>query len=198
RAMIAVEAEGVESLVIATKSDLPQPIARIEPRLALYERLGYPVFRVSARHSPHDTVAALAPRLRSRVTLLIGESGMGKSTLVNTLVPQADLRTREISQALRAGRHTTTFTRAFELPEPIAGGTRSWLIDSPGYQTFALAHLSASQRDHAMREFAPLLGHCRFHNCRHRQEPGCAIAAAAHAGTIDPLRYRMYLRLSED
>ncbi|HVL59239.1 MAG TPA: GTPase RsgA, partial [Burkholderiaceae bacterium] len=92
RVMVAAEAEGVESLVVATKSDLPDATARIEPRLALYQRLGYPVLRVSARRSPQATIAALAPRLRSRVTLLMGESGMGKSTLVNTLVPQADLR----------------------------------------------------------------------------------------------------------
>ncbi len=119
---------------------------------------------------------------------------MGKSTLVNCLVPDAGLRTNEISQALGTGRHTTTFTRCFALPHD----ARTLVIDSPGFQNFGLFHVSESQRMHAMREFVPLLGSCRFNNCTHRDEPACAIRGAAESGRIDRIRYRLYARLVDE
>jgi ribosome biogenesis GTPase len=121
---------------------------------------------------------------------------MGKSTLVNTLVPDADLRTQAISTALATGKHTTTFSRLFDLPEAVASDAR--LIDTPGFQTFGIAHLSASQLAHAMPEFAPLLGRCRFNDCTHRDEPGCAVRAAMEAGEIDGRRFQLYGRLVEE
>jgi ribosome biogenesis GTPase len=118
---------------------------------------------------------------------------MGKSTLVNCLAPGADLQTQAISRALSSGRHTTTFSRMFEasgLP-----GQNARIIDSPGFQLFGLAHLSASQLMHALPDLATHLGHCRFGNCLHRDEPGCAVGAAVAAGQFDARRHELYKAL---
>jgi ribosome biogenesis GTPase len=192
RVLIAAEREGIACMLIATKADLPQSMERIDARLKLYETLGYPVIRVAAKADPQGTASILQNQLTGRSTLLLGQSGMGKSTLVNLLVPGAELRTQEISSALQTGRHTTTFTRAFELP---AGG---WLIDSPGFQVFGLAHLSVSEIEHGLREFVPLLGHCRYHNCGHQHEPHCAIRSAVQAGQIDSRRHALYVQLRDE
>jgi ribosome biogenesis GTPase len=191
RVLVCAEREGVDAVLIATKADVPGALASIEPRLRLYEGLGHPVIRIAAKAEPDASRAALLPHLAHRTTLLLGQSGMGKSTLVNLLVPDAVLATAAISEALQTGKHTTTFTRAFDLP----GGGR--LIDSPGFQVFGLAHLSVSELEHGMRDLAPLLGGCRFHNCTHRHEPGCAIRAAVGAGRIDARRYALYEQLRE-
>ena len=194
RVLLAAEAEGVPIALVVNKHDLADARAAIEPRIAAYRALGYPVFDCAAGNAPDETRSVLLPWLRGRTTLLLGESGMGKSTLVNCLVPDAQLRTQAISQALASGRHTTTFTRLFELPGDGAGR----IIDSPGFQNFGLDHLSESERVHAMPEFRPLLGQCRFHNCSHRDEPGCAIRAAVDAGGVDAIRYRLFLRVAGD
>jgi ribosome biogenesis GTPase len=191
RVLIAAENEGIACLLVATKADVPGAIESIESRLALYESLGYPVLRVASKARPDETRERFGAHLAGRTTLLLGQSGMGKSTLVNLLVPDAALATQAISEALQTGKHTTTFTRAFDLP----GGGR--LIDSPGFQVFGLSHLSTSELEHGLREFQPLLGRCRFHNCSHRHEPGCAIRAAVEAGRIDPRRHALYVQLRD-
>ncbi|MCO5108357.1 MAG: ribosome small subunit-dependent GTPase A [Burkholderiaceae bacterium] len=196
RMLIAIDSAGIGVALIANKSDLEDAARSIAPRLAAYRALGYPVFEIAAGTRPAEARARLRDWLAGRTTLLVGQSGMGKSTLVNTLVPDADLRTQAISAALSSGRHTTTFSRMFDLPAEVARDAR--IVDTPGFQSFGLAHLSASQRMHAMREFAPLLGRCRFNDCRHRDEPGCAIREAAARGEIDATRYRLYLRIEEE
>ncbi len=188
RVMIACETAGVPLLVIGNKLDLPGA-ERLTTRLAVFEAIGYRTLRIAARPDPDGARAALVPLLEGRTTLMLGESGMGKSTLVNLLAPDAVQSTAEVSKALSAGRHTTTASRAFELPG------RARLIDSPGFQTFGLDHLSSSQRVHGMREFVPLLGRCRYGNCSHRTEPGCAIRDAVGAGSIDRLRYELFVAL---
>ncbi|MEK9719485.1 MAG: ribosome small subunit-dependent GTPase A [Quisquiliibacterium sp.] len=193
RVMIAGRAEGIELALIVNKRDLADASARIEPRLAVYRALGYQLIECSAKH-PEAARDALMPWLLGRTTLLLGQSGMGKSTLINCLVPDAGQRTREISQALASGKHTTSFTRMFALGDDDSGR----IIDSPGFQAFGLEHLSSSQRTHAMPEYAPLLGACRFHNCTHRTEPGCAIRAACEDGRIDSLRYQLFARLTDE
>ncbi|HQY29429.1 MAG TPA: ribosome small subunit-dependent GTPase A [Burkholderiaceae bacterium] len=196
RMLIAIETAGIEAALIVNKSDLAEATRAIAPRIAVYRALGYRVFEIAARTQPDAARAALRDWLARRTTLLIGQSGMGKSTLVNTLVPDADLRTQAISAALSSGRHTTTFSRMFELPAQVAADAR--IVDTPGFQSFGLAHLSESQRMHAMREFVPLLGRCRFNNCRHRDEPGCAIRDAAERGEIDAQRHRLYVRIGDE
>ena len=194
RVLLAAEAEAVPIALIVNKHDLVAQRAAIEPRIAAYRALGYPIFDCSAGSAPEETRDSLQPWLCGKTTLLLGESGMGKSTLVNCLVPDAQLRTQAISQALASGRHTTTFTRMFQLPTQGGGA----IIDSPGFQNFGLDHLSESQRVHAMPEFRPLLGQCRFHNCTHTEEPGCAIRAAVQSGDIDSVRYRLFLRVDAE
>jgi ribosome biogenesis GTPase len=192
RVLISAERAGIACLLIATKADVPQALESIETRLAVYAAMGYPVHRIAAKSHPEAAVALLRPVLAGRTTLLLGQSGMGKSTLVNLLVPGAELATQAISEALHSGRHTTTFTRAFDLE----GGGR--LIDSPGFQLFGLAHLSATEIEHGLREFQPLLGGCRYYNCSHRHEPGCAIRTALQAGRVDARRYGLYVQLRDE
>ena len=194
RVAIAASVAAIPLALIVNKCDLLEARAAIEPRLAVYRGLGYPVIECSARADPEATRGVLGPWLAGRSTLLLGQSGMGKSTLINCIVPQAGLRTQEISEALGSGRHTTTFTRMFALP----GDDDGVVIDSPGFQSFGLEHLSESERAHAMPEYAALLGSCRFHNCTHRGEPGCAIRTAAQDGRIDSYRYRLFLRLADE
>jgi ribosome biogenesis GTPase / thiamine phosphate phosphatase len=189
RILIALEAEGIPGLLVATKHDLDLSRQAMAEREAAYRAIGYPVIATAARTAP-DSLQPLRERLRGKRTLLLGESGMGKSTLVNALIPGVAQQTAAISEALASGRHTTTFTRAFELPE---GG---WLLDSPGFQTFEIAHLSRWQMMHAMPEFRPLLGQCRFNDCSHREEPGCAIRAAVRDGRIDGLRYKLFTEIA--
>jgi ribosome biogenesis GTPase len=114
---------------------------------------------------------------------------MGKSTLLNLLVPDAQARTREISTALGSGKHTTTATRMYRL------NVNSTLVDSPGFQEFGLHHLSKSQLEHAFVDFTPYRGKCRFNNCRHATEPGCAIAQAVTEGAITPQRQQLFQKL---
>jgi len=138
----------------------------------------------------------LAPALAGRTTLLLGQSGMGKSTLINVLVPGAEAATREISAALHAGKHTTTFTRRYALPTMVEGDdTPTALLDSPGFQEFGLHHLTEGALERAFPDFRPLLGGCRFYNCRHLHEPGCAILEALEDGRIAPNRHALYAQL---
>ena len=189
RALIAAEAHGLEPLVVLNKIDVETALPHARKRLALYRGLGYTVVELSAKVAPGAVHPQLDARLKDRATLLLGQSGMGKSTLVNILVPNAEVATREISTALNSGRHTTTFTRLYPLP---AGGS---LIDSPGFQEFGLHHLSEGQLERAFADFRPYLGKCRFYNCHHLQEPGCAILEAIDEGAITPERHALYAQL---
>lgn len=191
RVAIAMAAEGIPLGIVATKMDLTAAVPALTPRLDVLRRLGYPVHELALKNAPRG-LDALRTVLEGRRTLLLGQSGMGKSTLVNALVPDADQQTAAISSALNSGRHTTTFTRAFPLPGS------GLIIDSPGFQTFEISHLSSWEKAHAMPEFVPLLGRCRFNDCGHRDEPGCAIRGALAEGRIDPLRYRLFCELATD
>jgi ribosome biogenesis GTPase len=188
RALIAASCAGIESLVVLNKVDLDGAEAA-GTRLEELRVLGDRTLRISAKRDPDAATRTLLPLLTGRVSLLIGQSGMGKSTLLNLLVPNADARTQEFSRHLNAGKQTTTSTRWF----PLSGGGA--LIDSPGFQAFGLSHLDRAAIGAALPEFVPFLGHCRFADCRHAVEPDCAIRAAVDAGRIDPQRYAFYLDL---
>lgn len=189
RALIAAEAHGLGPLIVLNKIDVETALPLARKRLALYRELGYTVVELSAKVLPGAVHPQLDARLKDRATLLLGQSGMGKSTLVNILVPNAEVATREISTALNSGRHTTTFTRLYPLP---GGGS---LIDSPGFQEFGLHHLSEGQLERAFADFRPYLGKCRFYNCHHLHEPGCAILEAIDEGAITPERHALYAQL---
>ncbi|MGZ8194190.1 MAG: ribosome small subunit-dependent GTPase A, partial [Methylosarcina sp.] len=129
--------------------------------------------------------------LKDRVSLFSGQSGVGKSSLTNALIPDKELKTNAISASTQLGRHTTTAATLYHLKN---GGD---LIDSPGVSIFGLADLSESQLAYGYREFQPLLGNCRFNDCRHGQDKGCVIREAAEKGTLSMTRYQRFLKLRE-
>jgi ribosome biogenesis GTPase len=167
RCLLAAESQQLPALIIANKADLPEHKAMLEA-LSLYSLLGYPVISLYAKKE----IGILVERLHGHLTLLAGQSGMGKSTLINALFPHAAARVDEFSEALDSGRHTTTHSRLYRMDETSA------VIDSPGFQEFALAHLSRADIEAAMPDFRPYHGQCRFRDCRHHSEPGCAIRQA--------------------
>lgn len=187
RCLAACEHGGIVPLIVLNKSDLPQSEAAWEA-LAVYRDLGYRVLRVCAKQD----VSALRPLLNHQTSVLVGQSGMGKSTLVNRLVPGAALRVAETSIALDSGKHTTTGARLLHID------AASHLIDSPGLQVFGLNHIGLDDTAHAFVEFRPWLGQCRFRDCTHRVEPGCAIERARHDGAIAAPRLASYRALAEE
>ena len=185
RCLCAAEDQEVKTLIILNKADLTGGLDAARALLTPFAALGYEVIETCAK----DTVEILRSRLAGETSLLVGQSGMGKSTLTNALVPDAQAATREISEALDSGKHTTTHATRYRL------NATSALIDSPGLQEFGLHHLGAEAIEQGFPEFRPHLGRCRFRNCRHEREPDCAILAALEGGQIDPRRYAAFLRL---
>ena len=193
RALIAAQAAGITACIGLNKVDLPATSAA-RARLAPYVAMGVQVIELALKHDIEVARATLAPLLAGRTTLVLGASGMGKSTLINLLVPAAAVRVGEISQALQSGRHTTTTTTLYWLDE----ARSTALIDSPGFQEFGLRQVSAEQLAGLMPDYAAALGHCRFYNCTHRHEPGCGVHEAAARGEISATRQRLYGELFEE
>ncbi len=186
RALIAAESEEIETLIVLNKCDLEEQLPAARQRLDILDRLGYRILELSARHHAEE----LRPYLQGYTSVLVGQSGMGKSTLVNALLPEAKAATREISAALDSGKHTTTHACLYHLDAD------SHLIDSPGLQEFGLGHLDRNEIEHAFPEFRPYLGKCRFRDCRHDKEPDCALGEALNNGLIDPRRFEIYRRIA--
>jgi ribosome biogenesis GTPase len=209
RAVIAAETAGIIPRIILNKCDLPNKLPAARKMLESYIAMGYPVHEMSVKHDP-ASVEALLSHVRGRVSVLVGQSGMGKSTLLNALIPNAAAQTQEHSKKLDSGKHTTTACRYYDLPtgqqdisadSSINSANNSFtgaLIDSPGFQEFGLAHLSESELQHAFIEFRPLLGKCKFHNCSHGDEPGCVVRAAVDAGTISAQRVELFRQLRHE
>ncbi|GAC1319612.1 MAG: ribosome small subunit-dependent GTPase A [Collimonas sp.] len=197
RALVAAEAAGVTAHIVLNKTDIVESLAKTRQRLQLYASLGYPVHEVSARAFPEQTCATLAPLLAGQSTILIGQSGMGKSSLINLIMPGADIAVREISAALDTGKHTTTFTRLYEMDaaDTSLGGNPANIIDSPGFQEFGLYQLSEGMLERAFSEFSPYLGKCKFYNCHHLTEPSCAVLEAVKENKISPMRHQLYVQL---
>jgi len=189
RALIAATQAHIPSLIVLNKTDLPQAAAARE-RLAPYRAMGVDLVELSLKGDPEQARRILAPRLAERATLVLGPSGMGKSTLINLMVPAAAAQVGEISTALNTGRHTTTTTTWYWLDDE----RRTALIDSPGFQQFGLHQVGPAELATLMPDIAPH-AECRFYNCSHLHEPGCGVRAALERGEISPSRYRIYQEL---
>lgn len=194
RVLAAAECAGLRSLLVLNKCDLAAETAQALERLEPFQRAGYAPLVVSAHgesEQGRNGLAALKEQLRGDTTVLVGQSGMGKSTLINALFPEANAATREISSFLASGKHTTTHARLYRFD-----AEQGAVIDCPGLQDFGLAHLDWRQFAAGFREFRPYVDLCRFPDCRHQSEPGCAVAAATDAGTIAPRRLELYRRIA--
>jgi ribosome biogenesis GTPase len=200
RAVVAAETNQIGLHILLNKCDLKDNLEHARKIIAPYARMGYPVTEVSAKFD-EASIEALRPAICGKVSVFVGQSGMGKSSLLNAWVPNAAAITQEYSVRLDTGKHTTTACRYFELPEAWgrdASGKLGALIDSPGFQEFGLAHMSVSELEHAFREFHDLLGKCRFHNCAHQSEPDCAIREAVDKNEIAPERLALFRQLRSD
>jgi len=184
--LVACEAARIPVIVALNKSDLPEHAAALAS-LKNYIKVGYPVISMSAK----SDISPLKPHLEGQLTLLVGQSGMGKSKTVNALVMNDVARVGELSANLGSGTQTTTFSRLYRLDRDTA------IIDTPGFQSFGLFHLTEDQIGEAIREFRPFLGNCKFNDCAHRTEPGCAIIEAAAKGKITAERLSFYQVLIE-
>ena len=193
RALIAAAQAEIPTLIGLNKIDLPAAAAARD-RLRPYVQMGVEVIELAIKADPAESLVRLQSRLAGKTTLVLGPSGAGKSTLVNLLVPQAEAQIGEISQALGTGRHTTTSTTWYWMDAQRSGA----LIDSPGFQEFGLRQIEATALAGLMPDIAAHLGHCRFNNCTHRQEPTCGVRAAAADGRIGESRYRIYQELFDE
>jgi ribosome biogenesis GTPase len=188
RFLVVCEANDLEPHVVLNKVDLVDAAA-VAALAAPYERAGYPVHRTSVKRDIGlDELRAV---LHGKVTAVAGPSGVGKSSLLNTLHPGVALRIGEISQSVNKGRHTTVGAKLIPLPD----GDEGYLVDTPGLREIAMWGLPAESLDQCFREFRPYLGECRFQDCHHEVEPQCAVQAAVASGAVDRGRYESYLKL---
>ena len=193
RYLLAVHSLGIEPVLVLNKTDLE--IAENESAAGAivlghmpdYEELGYKVVRTSCKASPG--ISELQPLLKGRISILVGQSGVGKSSLINRLLPDLDIQTGDLSHATGKGTHTTTSTKLYQFTD---GG---FLIDSPGVWEYGIWKLGNDELAAGFKEFKPFLGQCRFNNCVHASEPDCAIKQAVADGHILDWRYQSYLRL---
>jgi ribosome biogenesis GTPase len=193
RALVASESSGIKAHIVLNKIDVTESLTKARERVGLYAALGYPVHEVSVTGQAERTREVMLGLLQGQSTILIGQSGMGKSSLINLIMPDAEIATREISAALDTGKHTTTFTRLYQMDD--YNGQPTYIIDSPGFQEFGLHHLSEGMLERAFPEFLPHLGKCKFYNCHHHTEPGCTVLEALKRGEISSLRHNLFKQL---
>jgi ribosome biogenesis GTPase / thiamine phosphate phosphatase len=184
--LVACEAAGIKPFIMLNKKDLPE-FEEARKSLEYFEKIGYPVMPMSAKFD----VEPLRPYLDGKTTLLVGQSGMGKSRTVNNLVMRDVAKEAEFSEALDSGKHTTTYTRMYRLDEKTA------IMDSPGLQSFGLMHLPDEDIAYAMPDFRPFIGTCKFNDCAHIDEPGCKVIAAGEQAKINASRLTFYQVLVE-
>jgi len=192
RFLITAEAYRVPATILFNKTDLygEEELRKMENLIAIYENAGYRSLRMSL-----ETGAGLddiVEMMRGKTTLVSGNSGVGKTTLLNRLDPSLNLRTKEISDYHKQGKHVTTFPEMYSMP---FGG---YVIDTPGIRGFGVVNMEKNEIYHFFPEIFRVSGKCRFNNCLHLDEPGCAVREAVENGDIDPLRYRSYLSIIED
>jgi ribosome biogenesis GTPase len=208
RALIAAEHAGIPARLILNKAELPA-VAAARERLAPYQAMGYDLIEVSLKAEPAQALARLRSELQGRASLVLGPSGVGKSTLINLLLPEARVEVGEISEALNSGRHTTTHTQWHWLSDDFGGAAststhkpapsaRGALIDSPGFQEFGLHQIEAASLPTLMPDLRAHIPQCRFYNCTHQHEPGCGVLAAVERGEIAPSRMRIYAEVLQE
>jgi ribosome biogenesis GTPase len=186
RFLVIAEKQGIPAVIVANKTDLVGR-ERAEALFGFYPAVGYPVLYTCAKTG--EGVAELRRQLAGKVSALAGPSGVGKSSLLNAVQPGLGLAVREVSEAFKKGRHTTSVRELF----PLDGG--GYVADMPGLRALALWDTEPEELDGYFPELAPLVAHCQFSDCTHKSEPGCAVRAAVEAGRVSPQRYESYLRL---
>ena len=189
RYLVAAELSDIEPVLLLNKADLITEENRsfIDDLLARYEAIGYRVLTASTTEA--QGLEALLKELDGKISVFVGQSGVGKSSLINVLLPGVDIKVGALSEQTRKGKHTATTARLFHFPN---GGD---LIDSPGIREFALWHIQPEKLLEGFIEFRPFLGHCKFRDCKHEQEPGCAILEAIEQGKISASRMESYQRI---
>jgi ribosome biogenesis GTPase / thiamine phosphate phosphatase len=192
RFLVSAEAYRIPASLVFNKKDLlkDRGQAYVQELMAIYEPLGYRCLVISAKET--EGLQAFGQLLQGKLSLLSGHSGVGKSTLLNAISPEANQKTAEISAFANKGTHTTTFAEMFQVNKT------TWVIDTPGIKELGLADMDDDPLDHYFPEMRQLMGECRFHNCTHTHEPGCAVLDAVEAGTISPSRYTSYLGMLEE
>jgi ribosome biogenesis GTPase len=194
RILIQAESAGIPSLIVCNKYDLSQEDPDVEERLSDFNRIGYPVIKVSALTGEGmDTLWGL---IKNRFSVLLGQSGVGKSSLINALVPHLNIKVGFLNEKYDRGNHTTTISTALEIPGT-AGQT--FMVDTPGIRRFVPEGIALEDLLLYMRECAPLVGKCTYgRSCSHRAEPGCKILEAVAAGLIHEDRYESFLRIQQE
>lgn len=194
RFLSTAEAYNVESAIIFNKTDIygTDDMVEMQKLKKIYEDIGYRCFEISAL--TNEGISTLMDYIRHGVTLVSGHSGVGKSTFINTIIPDAGLKTAAISEAHNTGMHTTTFSTMLPLSESEEG----YVIDTPGIKGFGTLEFEKEQVGHFFPEIFRLSKECRFNNCTHIHEPGCSVLRAVEEGTIAQSRYRSYLSIFRD
>ncbi|WP_400262100.1 ribosome small subunit-dependent GTPase A [Sphingobacterium sp. SG20118] len=189
RFLVTTEAYSIPAVLIFNKLDLfsDEGLAILQDYKGVYERIGYPCYEVSALHGIN--IELLKDLLKDKTTLISGHSGVGKSTLINAIVPEYAVKTGDISDWSDKGKHTTTFAEMYDLP---FGGK---LIDTPGIRELGIVDIEKQELSHYFPEMRTLMNQCRFDNCRHISEPGCVVLEAVEEGTIESSRYDSYLSI---
>jgi len=192
RFLVSAESFRIPVTILINKADLlsEEDNEYADALIHLYESIGYPCFKISAENN--QNIGFLKEEINGKQVMISGHSGVGKSTLVNAIDPNLNLKTGEISKAHAQGQHTTTFAEMHHLA---SGG---YIIDTPGIRAFGIVDLEKEHIAHYFPEMRELLGECRFHNCKHLNEPQCAVKEAVENGSISESRYQTYLQLMEE
>lgn len=192
RFLITAEAYRIPARIIINKTDLygSEENKRMEHLIAMYEKIGYECFKLSI--SGNTGIDVIKEKMKNKINLLAGNSGVGKSTLLNSFDPSLNLKTEEISEYHKQGKHITTYPEMHRMP---FGG---YVIDTPGIRGFGMVDMERNEIYHFFPEIFLISKNCRYYNCLHLDEPGCAVREAVEKGIVDPLRYRSYVSILED